>query len=229
MERTCVSPAGRSEVRADTLHHAKNTPATPPSSPRIALSVSSWRAMRRWLAPSAIRTAISLDREVARARSRFAILAQAIKSTSPAALKSRSSGFFTSPTITCCSGSIGDAPSFLLRKLTGQPSADSLQFRSCLIRGDAGPQPGNHREPVCLRRPRHPATEQRVLDKGYPDLLRLIEEGCAEAARHHANHGAGTLIERYRGAHNSRVGSESIAPQLFAQNRHWRSAALTVF
>ena len=62
--------------------------------------------MRRWLAPSAIRTAISLEREVARDRSRFAMFAHAIKSTSPAALKSRSSGSFTFPTITCCSGSI---------------------------------------------------------------------------------------------------------------------------
>jgi len=39
----------------------------------------------------------------------------------------------------------------------------------------------------------------------------------------------GSEVERYRGAHNSRVGSEPIAPQLFAQNRHRRSAAFAVF
>ena len=82
---------------------------------------------------------------------------------------------------------------------------------------------------MCLRGLRDPAAEQRVLDKGYPDLVRLVEERCPETARHNANDSEGTLIERYRGARNSRVGSETAAPELFAQNRHRRRAAFAVF
>ncbi len=67
-------------------------------------SVSNWRAMRPLPAPSAMRIAISLDRDVARLKSRFAIFTQAIKSTRPTATSSRSSGNFTSPVIVCCSG-----------------------------------------------------------------------------------------------------------------------------
>jgi len=82
---------------------------------------------------------------------------------------------------------------------------------------------------MLLRGPRHPAAEQWVLKKRYPDLLGLVKERCSEAARHNANNSEGTLIECYRSARNSRVGSESAAPQVFAQNHRRRGAAFAVF
>ena len=56
------------------------------------LSVSSWRIRRRCPAPSASRTAISLCRVLARASSRLATLAQAMRSTTPTMPISRNSG-----------------------------------------------------------------------------------------------------------------------------------------
>ena len=53
--------------------------ASPPSRPSTAVSLSNWRMIRARPAPSAFRTAISFAREVARVRSKLAILAQAIK------------------------------------------------------------------------------------------------------------------------------------------------------
>jgi hypothetical protein len=50
-----------------------------------------------------MRTAISFDRDVARDKSRLAILTHAIKSKRLTAQNSMSSGVFTSPTISCCS------------------------------------------------------------------------------------------------------------------------------
>ena len=59
-----------------------SSPATPPSRPSSTLSVSSWRTSRCQLAPSAVRTAISFCRPVARVSSRLATFAHAISSTS---------------------------------------------------------------------------------------------------------------------------------------------------
>ena len=64
---------------------AKRNPRTPPASESKRLSVSSWRMIRQRPAPSAARTAISLCRVEARAKSRFATLPHAINSTIPTA------------------------------------------------------------------------------------------------------------------------------------------------
>ena len=64
--------------------YATSKPAPLPSAARIVLSVNNCRTMRKRLAPTARRTAISLRRAEARTRSRLATFAQAINKTNPA-------------------------------------------------------------------------------------------------------------------------------------------------
>ena len=68
-----------------TASSAINSPTKPPMSASSTLSVSSCRAIRSRLAPTAARIAISFCRTAARAISRLATLAQAINSTKPTA------------------------------------------------------------------------------------------------------------------------------------------------
>src|SRR5262249_777542 len=70
---------------ASTPHLASAKPRAPPVTANSRLSVSSCLTMRSLPAPSAVRTAISLRREVARASNRLATLAQAISKTKPTA------------------------------------------------------------------------------------------------------------------------------------------------
>jgi hypothetical protein len=68
-------------LSASTPHSASNSPAAPPINDRSTLSVSSWRASRQRLAPSASRIETSGDLSVARESDRFAMLAQAMIKT----------------------------------------------------------------------------------------------------------------------------------------------------
>ena len=83
---------------------AMTRPAAPPSRPSSRLSVSSWRTSRCQLAPSAVRTAISFCRPVARVSSRLATLAHAISSTSVTDPSTTSTASRTSPTTDSTSG-----------------------------------------------------------------------------------------------------------------------------
>jgi hypothetical protein len=75
-----------------------NAPADPISASRMD-SVSHWRTSRHWPAPTAIRIATSRRRDTARAESRLATFAQAMRSTSSAAqLKTTSMGRLDSRT-----------------------------------------------------------------------------------------------------------------------------------
>ena len=85
------SPGAR-DLRMATPGHARNAPATPPASDRIRLSAIRCLAMRARPAPSAARTAISLDRDVTRTRSKFARFAHAMRSRANTATDSTESG-----------------------------------------------------------------------------------------------------------------------------------------
>ena len=127
--------------------------AAPSAKPAIApprdsrrLSASSWRTMRRGLAPNEHRTAISRRRSVVPASRRFARFAQAINSTIPAAPNSSSTGARTSPTRSRASG----RTTVPLRSLScglgrGRPSRSAQ--KSALVRStsramDSGVCPG---------------------------------------------------------------------------------------
>ena len=73
-------------------------PAAPPRTPSSTLSVSSWRTSRFQLAPSAVLTAISFCRLVARVSNRLATLAHAISSTSATEPSTTSTATRTLPT-----------------------------------------------------------------------------------------------------------------------------------
>ena len=74
---------GTSASNPRVIATAKRTPATPPAIDNTMLSTSNCRTSWPRDAPSDRRTAISFCRANARAISRFATLAQAIRSTRP--------------------------------------------------------------------------------------------------------------------------------------------------
>ena len=87
------------------------TPASARSNPRPAprnasntLSVKNCRVRRKRLAPSASRNAISFSRAAARASSKLATFAQAIRRTKPTAPSRMSNAGLMSPTISSCNG-----------------------------------------------------------------------------------------------------------------------------
>ncbi len=81
-----------------------SSPSAPPATASTALSVSSCRAMAQRLAPSAVRSANSPSRTVARTSSRWATLAHAISSTSATAPSRTSSAGRACLTTSSCSG-----------------------------------------------------------------------------------------------------------------------------
>ena len=96
--------SGADATSASTPQNASSRPTAPPASAMSTLSVSSCWTIRPRLAPSAVRSAISLRRDAARASSRFATLAHAISSTRPTAPSRTKSARPVSPTISSCSG-----------------------------------------------------------------------------------------------------------------------------
>ena len=78
---------GSEALIARTAHTAPMMPPRPPKTDSVTLSTSSWRSRRMRDAPSAVRTAISFCRAVARASSRLAMFAQAMSSTKPTAAR----------------------------------------------------------------------------------------------------------------------------------------------
>ena len=106
---TSARPAPPHKPRADmsetafripTAQGATSRPSVPPRTARKRLSVRNCRINRARLAPSAMRTAISLCRVAVRAVVRLATLAQAIRRTKPTAPNKIRSGRRVSPT-TC--------------------------------------------------------------------------------------------------------------------------------
>ena len=76
---------GSAHVDRANRPHGADDPTPPPTSESARLPTSSWRSSRLRLAPIAVRTAISRCLAAARARSRFAMFAQAISSTNATA------------------------------------------------------------------------------------------------------------------------------------------------
>jgi hypothetical protein len=104
--------------------HASASPAAPPISASIRLSVSSCVTILARVPPIAARTAISRDRPSARASRRFATFAQAISRTKPTTPVSTNEVVFNSPpTIASRSGAIVTPQPLLL---SGHASARRL-------------------------------------------------------------------------------------------------------
>ena len=97
-------------------HTARNNPSNPPVNESTTLSVNNCRTTRMRLAPSAARMAISLCRDIARASSRLATFAHAIKSTQPTAPNRINKAGRMSPT---SASSVGSTPVLLCKFLSG--------------------------------------------------------------------------------------------------------------
>jgi hypothetical protein len=102
MGSVSVASGGSMPRMARSVHCATMMLATPPMSARTMDSVRSWRMTCVRLAPSERRTAISVLRVAPRARSRLAMLAQAMSSTMPVMPKSSMSGVFASWCMELC-------------------------------------------------------------------------------------------------------------------------------
>ncbi len=99
---SAVSDSGRDAISSCKPYQATSSPAAPPSSASIRLSVSIWRASRPRPAPNAIRTPISRSRAAARISRRLATLAQAMRSTTLTAPISSSNARFVEPDVSDC-------------------------------------------------------------------------------------------------------------------------------
>ncbi len=94
----------RNATMSLTPKPARKRPSAPPATARSSVSANICCRTRRRLAPSAVRTAISLRRPRVFARTRLATLAQAIRRTKPTAPRSTSRAGRTSPTRSSRSG-----------------------------------------------------------------------------------------------------------------------------
>ncbi len=137
--------------RNPSAHHASNNPQTPPRSDRTTLSASSWRTSLPRPAPSAARTASSRWREVARASSKFATLAHAMrrtKATAPA--RTRRAGR-TSPVSCSRTGTTRDVQPVLKSGNICVSCADTCVMSSC---ARSALMPGLSRPTTMSDRPR---------------------------------------------------------------------------
>ena len=107
--------AGRPVTKTPTAHHAASRPIAPPAKQTSRLSVINCRTNSLRRAPRAWRMATSLCRAVARARNRFARLAQAISSVHPTAPNRIVSEVRPLPTAISCRGVTTALFSALLR------------------------------------------------------------------------------------------------------------------
>ncbi len=124
---TCAARGrlGRSVRMLSVMIAPPTRPRTPPASARITLSDRSCVTSRAREAPSAARMAISRSRDAARARSRLAMFAHAIRSTHTTAPNSSSRFLRTDWTTTSCSRS---NRSDQLALLSGYAVAHSAAF-----------------------------------------------------------------------------------------------------
>ena len=101
---TCAIVAGMNVFSIRMPPTARSKPNPAPNTASKTLSVRNWRVTRERLAPSASRSAISFCRTAARASSRFATLAQAMRRTNPTAPSKMRSAGLMSPTTSSWSG-----------------------------------------------------------------------------------------------------------------------------
>ena len=82
-DRCVAAPPVNIDSSRSRPHAATISPSAPPTNDSIMVSTRSWRTTRQRPAPSAVRTAISRSRALARATSRLATLPQVIASSTP--------------------------------------------------------------------------------------------------------------------------------------------------
>ena len=209
---------GTRRERIGRVAAASARPSTPPVPVTTRLSVSSCRSTRSRPAPSAMRTAISRRRTIARASRRLVRFAHAINSTHTAAPNSA-----TSSVRLCC-----DTPS--RRRITLTPVC-SFSSDTAVAAG----RPAWTSRSAPRRRRHHVATGQFPADSCGCDRRSRRNEahrrpelgataGEVEVARHDANDGVDLPVEAHGAPHDRRITTELLLPERIAhQCRRWRA------
>ncbi len=141
---------GMALARSTVPHRARAMPKAPPARARSRLSPRLWRRSRPGLAPRARRVAISRRRSMPRASRRFATLAQAMRSTNPAAASMRRSATRIPGGVSCSSSGVILNPQPAL--VSGCSAATLLASFSSSPRALSRERPGRRRAMTSRRR-----------------------------------------------------------------------------
>ena len=210
---------GASASRLDSAPLAISRPSAALSPHSSRLSTSSRRTSRPRLAPSAARTAISLERDTARASSRFATFAQAISSRKPTAASKDSSAGRTGRTTASIKGISLTAQPRLVGCNLGGPLGDRVHLLLRLRQRDPRLQPAEHLQPV----------PEVVLPGGVPEALGrehlhllVVDEPVAvrdlRPDRQHAHHAHRLAVQLDGLSDDLRPPAELPAPEAVAQD-----------
>ena len=177
------------------------------------LSTNICIAIRRRLAPIAVRIAISFCRPTARASSRLATLEHAISSTNPTAATSTSSDCRTFCTAKSCSGFTSALTPWLNSGYcVGQPFGDDVHLGLRLLEVDARLHPRDRKDagmPAAIVRQRRRPRPDRQEDIGRLQQL--------EPRRQDADDRVRLVVERDRAADRGCIAAEPPAPQRVGQ------------
>ena len=185
--------------------------------------------MRLLPAPSAPLTAILSRRVVARARSRPATFAPAIRSTQPTAPSTSSSGVRTLPTSPPWRGrAVKLTPAFVSGKRSFEAAAQGTELVSAAGSVASAPWRRPRTRTYALffrpcragRREIVAAVQQRSRGRVRPD---------SQARLHDADHGVRHSIEQNRSADYTRIGAEPLLPQRVADHHDAFLAGLVFF
>jgi hypothetical protein len=206
------SSSGIDATVASIHHTAISTPSAPPMSASTTLSASICRTRRQRPAPSAMRTAISRWRAVARASSRLATFAQAMSSTKPHRAEHEVEHVPQRPldVVVAVAHHLRDPARVGGRVLRGEPARDRVELAlrvSTVAPGASRPTAWRYRS---LRDSN--AAGGTSGTHTWPGLREL------EARRHHAHHGVRRAVEQQLGAHRRRLRAEAPLPQLVAHD-----------
>src|SRR5580693_3738504 len=195
-----------------------------PTTESSALSVKSWRKIRRRPAPRETRSAISRSRTAARASIRFATFAQAISSTNATAA-SRSSRPGRSVLTSSSWKPITRIPFFWSKPILFlEFLLNGYHFGVGLGNGNAVFEPRENYQFVIF------AVEQSAIKcKWFPQFeigQRAVER---EAVRQHPDDGERLFIEQNRLAEDSGIAAEAALPQAVTQQHDLLMADLFVF
>ncbi len=195
---------------------AKATPSAAPVRATSTLSVRSCRTTRQPSAPSATRTAISFERAVARASSRLATLAHAMRSTNPtAAIMINSTGRMLPTWKSRSVWTSAPQPSVAARVLRLERGRDATEIALGLLERDRGLEAPDHLPRVI------PAILHRVHLHRRPRARRGRE---LEVGRHHADHGVLHAVDEHLLPDHFAPPAETVVPEAVAQDDHVRRA-----
>ena len=211
--------ASASSRRAAAIDTAR--PATPPATASSTLSTSACETICRRVAPTAMRRAVCVRRATARASSRLATLAHAMRSTSPQTasriwrLRPYASFIAATPEpagttlITCC-GSMRMTSGI---QLAGYPESFRIQLRSSSVkRGDipSTDAPGRRRPmtrsqaDTDCRSECAAAVDERFLRQGNPQVGRIAAKRFAEETCRCHTHDRERVARQHEGRANDR-------------------------